>query len=297
MITIPSLSTNPAINLAIEEYVLNNKKEGEYLMLWISEPSVIIGKFQNPYLEVCPGACERDKIGLYRRNSGGGTVYHDYGNLNYTIIGDKGDSSPDYERFLRPVTEFLKTLSVDAEIRDTSAVFANGLKLSGNAQSVVGGRIMHHGTLLFDSSLDKLNRYTGKPRKTVSSKSIQSNPSPVGNIRPMLKEDMSIDDFASRLNSYLSDGEYVFSAEETEIISSIAKEKYETWEWNYGKTTSFEIDSDGFTLRAKNGITEYSSEFSDILTGRRLEYNEIKKLLCSSADEQKAARILNIIFG
>lgn len=297
MIRILNNSNDPAFSLAAEEFLLTEKTDGEYLMLWRNVPSLIIGKFQNPYLELLPGKCERDGIRVLRRNSGGGTVYHDLGNLNYTVVTDKGTDSPEYERFLAPVIGFLSTLGITAEIRDTGALFSNGFKISGNAQSVSGNRIMHHGTLLFDSSLADINKYSGRMRNEITSKSIRSNPSDVGNIRPLLKADLDIDGFEEALGRYLSDGTYSFSQSENEKIAEIAANKYETWEWTYGKTPSFTLSSRGFTLTSRHGIIESASEYEDILSGKRLKTNEIYSLLLSGAGKAEAERITSIIFG
>ena len=131
-------SRDPALSLAAEEFLLTEKTDGDWLMLWISDPSIIVGEFQNVFGEVSLTECEKASVPVYRRNSGGGTVYHDGGNLNYTIISDKSENSPDYARFLDPIIEFLSTLGIKAEIADTSAIFIGDKKISGNAQSTSG---------------------------------------------------------------------------------------------------------------------------------------------------------------
>lgn len=290
-------SRDPAFSLSAEEYLLTEKTDGEWLMLWRSAPSVIIGKFQNVYAEVSLTECERFSAGVYRRNSGGGCVYHDMGNLNYTIIADRGEESPEYERFLSPIVAFLASLGINAEIRDKSAIFAGNKKISGNAESVVGGRVMHHGTLLFDADLSALGRITGHAREKIKSKSIPSNPSPVANIRPMLDDDMPIERFADSIANALCDGEYRFTADETAEINSLADRKYRTWEWNYGRSPAFTLDAGGLALSARHGMIESitTDGGADIsaLVGCRLTPSDVRERL---SDRACADEIIKLIF-
>lgn len=290
-------SRDPAFSLAAEEYLLTKKNEGEWLMLWRSEPSVIVGKFQNVYAEVSLTECKRCAANVYRRNSGGGCVYHDTGNLNYTIIADRGAESPEYERFLSPIVDFLASLRINAEIRDKSAIFVGNEKISGNAESVVGGRVMHHGTLLFDADLSALRRITGHAREKIKSKSISSNPSPVANIRPMLNDDMPIERFADLIANALCDGEYSFTEDETAEINAIADRKYRTWEWNYGRSPAFTLEACGLALSARHGMIEgiTTDGEADIsaLVGCRLTPSDVRQKL---ADRAYADEVVKLIF-
>ncbi|MBP3292745.1 MAG: lipoate--protein ligase family protein, partial [Clostridia bacterium] len=203
MIYIPSTTTSAAENLAVEEYLLTRCTSGDFLMLWKSAPTVVIGKFQNAYGEVSVAETLRRGISLVRRNSGGGTVYHDEGNLNFTMIADRGENSPEYERFLTPVIAALRDLGIPAKMGDAFDITVDGYKVSGNAQSVVKNRVMHHGTLLFDADLTVLSEITGHASADVQSKAIQSNPSPVCNLRPYLKHDMDIAVFTDYMKTAL----------------------------------------------------------------------------------------------
>ena len=290
-----SPSHDPAYNLSAEEYLLTNSSD-ECVMLWTSDPSVIIGKFQNPYAEVSLTECERRGIGVFRRNSGGGTVYHDRGNLNYTVFSKKSENSPDYKRFLTPIIGFLTTLGISAEIRDTSALFVDNKKISGSAQSVVGERVMHHGTLLFDADLDALHRLTGHARGIIISKAICSNPSSVTNIRDYLKNDMGIDDFTRKLGDFLGGKNTVFDENEKTAIESLADEKYRSFEWIYGRTPRFTLSSDGVEITSSHGIIEECSLFSEQLVGERLMPDEIRKSLADTASAEEIDKITKIIF-
>ena len=242
MIYIPSTTTSAAENLAAEEFLLTNCTSGEFLMLWKSAPTVVIGKFQNAYGEVSVAETLRRNITLVRRNSGGGTVYHDEGNLNFTMIADRGENSPEYERFLTPVIAALNKLGIPAKMGDAFDITVDGYKVSGNAQSVVKNRVMHHGTLLFDADLSVLSEITGHASEDVHSKAIRSNPSPVCNLRPYLKHDMDIAEFADYLKTELC-GENpeirTFTDEESAEIARLYETKYNTWEWNFAKSPAF----------------------------------------------------------
>ncbi len=284
MIYIPTSSMSAAYSLAAEEFLLTRVTSGDLLMLWKSAPTVVIGKFQNAYGEVSVGEIERRGIDLVRRNSGGGTVYHDAGNLNFTFIADRGENSPDYERFLAPVVDALQNLGIPAAMGDAFDIVVDGKKVSGNAQSVVKNRVMHHGTLLFDADLSVLSAVTGHASADVTSKAIQSNPSPVCNLRPYLENDMGIDAFANRLKTALC-GENAevrpFTEEEIREIERLRDEKYGTWDWNFGKSPAFTKDCGAFSVDVKSGIiltVHGNDRLAEILTGRRMNPAEIREV-------------------
>lgn len=257
MIYIPSTTTSAAENLAVEEYLLTRCTSGDFLMLWKSAPTVVIGKFQNAYGEVSVAETLRRGISLVRRNSGGGTVYHDEGNLNFTMVADRGENSPEYEWFLTPVIAALRDLGIPAKMGDAFDITVDGYKVSGNAQSVVKNRVMHHGTLLFDADLTVLSEITGHASADVQSKAIQSNPSPVCNLRPYLKHDMDIAAFTDYMKTALC-GENAeirtFTDEETAEIERLRDTKYAAWEWNFAKSPAFTKHCGTFSVDVRNGI-------------------------------------------
>ena len=257
-VLIAAPSHDAAENLAAEEFLLTHYESGSFLMLWSNDPCVVIGKFQNPYEEVSLAACRDAGISVIRRNSGGGTVYHDRGNLNYTILTDRGEDFPDYERFLTPVVEMLRLYGVEAEISDTSAMTVNGRKFSGNAQSNRKNRIMHHGTLLFDADLDRLNRLTGHARGNIVSRAVKSQPSPVTNLRPLLKSvgcDWDYPVFAAEIaNAFSPSGTHAFTEDELSGIRRLADLKYRSWEWNYGMSPAFRVEAEGISLTVERGM-------------------------------------------
>lgn len=285
MIYIPQTTTSAAHSLAVEEFLLTRVTSGEFLMLWKSAPTVVIGKFQNAYGEVSVAETLRRGITLVRRNSGGGTVYHDEGNLNFTMIADRGENSPDYERFLTPVIEALRILGIPAEMGGAFDITVDGKKVSGNAQSVVKNRVMHHGTLLFDADLTVLSEITGHASADVKSKAIQSNPSPVCNLRPYLKNDMDLAAFTEYLKTALcgkSAEVRTFTKEEMREIERLRDTKYGTWEWNFAKSPAFTKDCGTFSVDVKAGIitaVRGNDALTERLTGVRMNPEDVRELV------------------
>lgn len=299
---------DPAWSIAAEEYLLEHEKSGELFMLWRGRPSVIIGKFQNYFEEVSPLLVEKSGVEVVRRNSGGGTVYHDLGNVNFTVFADRADGELSYERFLAPIVDFLRALGVNAEIDSTSALVVGGKKISGNAQTAVGGRVMHHGTLLFDVELGALSALTGNAREKITSRSIKSNPSPVTNIRPHLAHDMTVDEFIDALSAHLGGKDHTtrrFSPDEIAEIDRIASEKYRTWQWTYGKCPAFTLESEHVTLRSKGGVILEASSRDDAynvalqhVVGCRIDERELRSALeKSGTDDGITTKIINEILG
>jgi lipoate-protein ligase A len=173
------------------------------------------------------------------------------------MIADRGENSPEYERFLNPVIAALNKLGIPAKMGDAFDITVDGYKVSGNAQSVVKNRVMHHGTLLFDADLSVLSEITGHASEDVHSKAIRSNPSPVCNLRPYLKHDMDIAAFADYLKTELC-GENAeirtFTDEESAEIARLYETKYNTWEWNFAKSPAFTKHCGTFSVDVKNGI-------------------------------------------
>ena len=284
-------SHDAAENLAAEEWMLSNYETGSFLMLWSNDPCAVVGKFQNPYEELSLTACRDAHIPIVRRNSGGGTGYHDRGNLNYTVLTDRGTDFPDYERFLTPIIRMLRGYGLNAQISDTSAMTVDGKKFSGNAQSNRKNRIMHHGTLLFDTDLDALSRLTGHRRGNVDSRAVKSQPSPVTNLRPLLKSAGAEWDFArfteEIAKAFSPDEQRRFTDEEIKEIHRLADEKYRTWAWNFGKSPAFEVKADGVRLKVEHGIivsAECAIVSPDLLIGMPLTVENVEQISAELAE-------------
>jgi lipoate---protein ligase len=240
--------TDPRINLAIEEYALKNLNINEtYLLFYINEPSIIIGKNQNTIEEINTEYVESNGIHVVRRLSGGGAVYHDKGNLNFSFITkDDGDSFHNFRKFTEPVVKALQSLGVNAELSGRNDLLAEGRKISGNAQFSTKGRMFSHGTLLFDSEMDHIVSALKVRKDKIESKGIKSVRSRVANITEFLKEKMDIVEFKRIILAYLFDGEeniqeYVLTEKDWENIHALSKERYQNWDWNYGKSPKFNL--------------------------------------------------------
>ena len=240
--------TDPRINLAIEEYALKNLDINEsYLLFYINEPSIIIGKNQNTIEEINTEYVEKNGIHVVRRLSGGGAVYHDLGNLNFSFITkDDGESFHNFRKFTEPVVNALKKLGVDAELSGRNDLLAGGRKISGNAQFSTKGRMFSHGTLLFDSEIESVVSALNVKKDKIESKGIKSIRSRVANITEFLSEKVTIEEFRSLLLKNIFEGmneipEYVLTEKDWENIHELSKERYQNWDWNYGKSPKFNL--------------------------------------------------------
>jgi lipoate-protein ligase A len=230
-------TTNPFFNLAVDEFLIKNKKD-EYLILGINSPAVIIGKHQVAHREADTRFIHEKAIPVIRRISGGGTVYHDFGNLNFTfILNSSKGRQVDFRKYTLPVIEFLATLGIRAEFEGKNDLKVNGLKISGNAEHVYREKVLHHGTLLYNTLLDDLKGSLRKERTSYSTKAVESNPSPVMNLKEIAGNVNGIVDFRKRMLEFFLEqkGNSLFdlSDEDKAGIQSLERSKYRTWEWNY----------------------------------------------------------------
>ena len=280
-------SADPAYNLAFEEYVLTNRTEGNILILWQNANSVIVGRNQNTAQEIDSGFVAEHGIRVVRRNTGGGAVYHDLGNLNYSFITD---DSADRKGFTEPVVAALKGLGLDACASGRNDILVSGQKVSGTAQQISKGRILHHGTLLFDSDFSMIaGALTPDPTK-FQSKGVKSVRSRVGNIRANLAEDMDLQTFWRYLEGALADS-LVFSSlteQEIQAVLELKAAKYDTWEWNYGKSPAYELKNKRrfpgglleVHLSVKGGNIQGIKLFGDFLAVQPVEILERGLLGC-----------------
>lgn len=238
-------SVNPFFNLALDEYAMKHIDVAEdFFFLWQNEPSVIIGKNQTTLEEINLPFIEERGINVARRVSGGGAVYHDFGNLCFTfVIGVDDLAKVNFKKYVQPVIDALATLGITAESSGRNDILVNGLKVSGNAQRVANGKLMHHGTLLFDENIeDMVNALNVSPDKIIS-KGVKSVRSRVTNIREHLPQDMDIHAFWDALQYYLSDhnrdSEIILSPKQIAEVQHQADSRFNTWEWVYGNSPAF----------------------------------------------------------
>lgn len=234
--------TDPRINLAIEEYALKQLPDSDdYLLFYINEPSIIIGKNQNTIEEINADYVAEKNIHIVRRLSGGGAVYHDLGNLNFSFItNDDGQSFHNFRKFTEPVVQALKGLGVEAELTGRNDIQVGERKISGNAQYSTKGRMYSHGTLLFASEMENVVSALKVNAEKIKSKGIKSIRSRVANITEFLDKDMTIEEFRlAILHSIFGGGEveeYKLTEEDWAKINELSRERYQNWDWNYGKS-------------------------------------------------------------
>ena len=237
-------SNNDAyFNLASEEYLLK-QTNGYYFYLWINSPAVIVGLNQNTLQEVNLAYTENSDIKVVRRLTGGGAVYHDNGNLCYTIIAPYEQNENNYRKFTAPIIEYLNQLGVKAEFSGRNDLTIGGQKISGNAQTVYKDRIMHHGTILFNSDMSVLTRALNPSKLKIESKGIKSIRARVTNILEHLKTPITIEEFKKGLEQkFLSISEkYDFTDNDLKKINQLVNEKYSKYEWNIGQSPKGEYN-------------------------------------------------------
>ena len=293
MIYYISKTHDTAFNIALEEYCFKQlKDEDEIFLLWINEPSIIVGKYQNTIEEINTEYTREKGIHVIRRISGGGAVYHDLNNLNYTIISnrDKGQEGFNFKEFSKPIIETLAELGVEAEFTGRNDLEIDGQKFCGNAQAYIKDRVMHHGCLLFNVDFSALGNALKVSKDKIESKGVKSVRSRVTNILPHLKTPITVEEFGDKIMEYMKKQypdmkEYVFSKEELDYIAKRAEIK-RSWEWNYGESPEFNITRG---KRFKNGkiqifATVENSRIKNIkfygdFFGKNEDLSEIENLL------------------
>ena len=240
MIYLEGPGVDPRQNLAVEQYIFDRMDpRASYLMLWQNDNAVIVGKHQNTFEEVNPEAVRREGTAVVRRLSGGGAVYHDLGNLNYTFITDhEGGNALSFARFCRPVIDTLRRLGLDAQIDGRNDMTVDGRKFSGNAQYIRHGRVMHHGTLLIASDLDRMQRLLSTASGEIRSKAYRSVHSRVINLAEALGRPLPLETLKAALLDTLRAAlpltRYNLTPADLLAIEEIRRARYDRWEWNYG---------------------------------------------------------------
>lgn len=258
MLYIHNKSTNPYFNLAAEEYFLKEFKD-ECFMLWRNEPCIIIGKNQNTLSEINIDYIKKNNIPVIRRLSGGGAVFHDLGNVNFTFIAnDKEDSFKNFKKFTKPIIEVLEKLGIKAEFTGRNDLAIDGKKFSGNAQYNFKNRILHHGTLLFSSNMADLSLALKKNPLKFMDKGVKSISSRVTNISRHLKSPLNILEFIDIIMKHIMDTNkeeelYSLTAADINRINTLVENKYKTWEWNYKSSPQYDFKNE---KRFPGGIVE-----------------------------------------
>ena len=267
MISVFSTSQDAPFNIATEEYLLRHCPH-EAFLLYINQPSIIVGMHQNSIAEINQDFVRQHNIPVVRRLTGGGTVFHDLGNLNFSFIMDsKGDSPWNFQHYTAPILEVLHDLGVQAELQGRNDLVIEGLKFSGNAKLVENGRILQHGTILYSSRLVDLSAALKVNPLKFSDKAVKSVRARVTNVTEHLAQELPLQRFVELVRAkvhslYPEIGEHVFSTEELKQIQKLCDEKYKTWEWNYGHSPKYNLSN---SIRAAAGTIE---AYLDIQKGR-----------------------------
>ncbi|NOR34550.1 MAG: lipoate--protein ligase [Bacteroidales bacterium] len=246
MLCILSPYTNPYFNLASEEYLLKNFQEDLFL-LYRNTPSIVVGKHQNTLAEINLPFVQEQEILVARGISGGGTVFHDLGNLNFAFFtsGKEGELV-DYKRATLPILEALKEMGLEARLGKRNELLLKGLKISGTASHVFKQRVLHHGTLLFSSEMGKLSAALKSEKERFTDRAVKSVRSSVTNISNHLTEGMDVEMFQERilhhmLRTYKDARIYQFSQTDIAEIKVLRDSKFSTWEWNFGYSPKYQF--------------------------------------------------------
>ncbi len=322
--------TDPHVNLAIEEYCIRHLPGGEdYLLFYINAPSIIIGRNQNTLEEIHQAYIDEHGIHVVRRISGGGAVYHDHGNLNFSFLTDfSKDKLNNFKQFAAPIIEVLNAMGVPAEMKGRNDIVVGDKKISGNAQFSSTKRMFNHGTLLLDCDLSQVTQALDVKMTKIKSKGHKSARARVANIAEFLETPLSTEAFKEKiLASLFPDGierkTYRLTAEDWDSINMLVEEKYRQWDWNYGHSPDFDIQHTrhfaagiiDFRLKVKRGgaienVKIYGdffgqrpvSEIEDALVGVRYDKRAIEGALegidlYPYVGEVDRAEFLDLIYG
>lgn len=299
MLSIFSPSSFAFFNIAAEEYILRNFSE-DVFMLYINTGSIIVGKHQNTLSEINQDWVILHQIPVVRRLTGGGSVFHDPGNLNFSFIM-KGisESASSFERYTRPVLEVLNSLGVEALLEGRNDLTIKGLKFSGNAKTHLFGKTLQHGTILFSSKMLDLSAALKVNPFKFSDKAVKSVRSRVTNVSEHLLQPLTLEQFVMLIrakvhNDYPDIVDYTFTKTDISAINKLVEDKYSTWEWNFGRSPRYNLSH---TLRSKIGIFEFYLQvnkgvleevkiYGDFFSSREL--SELESGLCGVEHKREA---------
>jgi len=236
-------------------------------MLWQNDNTIVIGRHQNTAAEINQEYVDNHRVNVVRRLTGGGAVFHDTGNLNFTFIQnvESGKKEIDFLKYLQPIVNALQSLGVPVAFSGRNDLVINGQKISGNAMTFFGNRVLEHGTLLFSSQMSDLaNALKADPDKFID-KAVKSVRSRVTNISDHLPHPMTVLEFRDYLMDYIMkdnqlSGIQNLTKEEEAIVNRLMEEKYQTWEWNYGKSPEYSMNK---KIRTKGGTVQVIADIRD----------------------------------
>jgi len=264
MISIFSPSNYAPFNIALEEYILSNFDEDCFL-LYINDPCIIVGRFQNTLAEINYQWVQDHEIPVVRRLTGGGTVFHDQGNLNFSFLMQNDEDAAGFAKYTAPVLDVLNEMGVPAVLEGRNDLTINGMKFSGNAKLVQNGKTLQHGTILFSSHVESLTQALKVNPIKFNDKAVKSVRARVTNVIDHLPKPMKLADFIPlvrhKIHSLYPDcKDYFLSIEDREAVQTLVDSKYDTWEWNFGKSPQYNLAN---TLRSPGGTIELYLDVSN----------------------------------
>lgn len=298
MLCIRRKNTNPYFNLATEEYVLKNFDEDSF-MLWRNEPCIVVGKHQNTLAEINIDYVKENNIPVVRRLSGGGAVFHDLGNLNFTFTKKGHDENLiDFRKYTEPILEVLHKLDIDAKFEGRNDLTIEGRKFSGNAEHIWKSKVLHHGTLLFSSEMKDLSQALKVNPLKFSDKAVKSVRSRVTNISEHLKKSVDVMEFYEMIIDHIITTHqdiklYELTDYDHQQIEELVRTKYNTWEWNYGYSPKYNFNKTiktiggtiDINMNVVNGIISEVKIFGDFFN--KSDIAELENILVSTPHNEK----------
>ncbi|MEI8046703.1 MAG: lipoate--protein ligase [Bacteroidota bacterium] len=302
MLIVKRHHTNPYFNLAAEEYFLKETEE-DIFMLWRNEPAIIVGKHQNTLSEINIDYVKENNICVVRRLTGGGAVFHDLGNLNFTFIQSSKDHTlNDFRKYTEPILDVLKELGIDARFEGRNDLTIEGKKFSGNAEMVWKNRVLHHGTLLFSATMTDLSQALKVNEAKFQDKAVKSVRSRVTNISEHLHQAMDVTRFSELIERYIVSMYpdalfYELTRQDEQVIEDMVQSKYGTWDWNFGNSPAYNFckivrtEHSGtmeFCMDVQNGVITKARIFGDYFS--HADPKEIEDVLANIPHEESAIR-------
>jgi len=302
MLCIESPYHDPFFNLASEEYLLKSYQDDIFL-IYRNHPSIVVGKHQNTLAEIHLAYVLENGIIVARRISGGGTVYHDLGNLNFAFINSGMEGQMvDYKKYTRPIIEAIRSMGIKVTLGPRNELLTGKLKISGTASHVYKQRALHHGTLLFSSDMRHLESALKSRSGRFQDRAVRSVPSRVTNIREQLEQPMEMEEFARRIFNHILDTvsgatPYSFTGTDLNEIRSLSRRKFSTWEWNYGyspryeyrRTLNYEGGKIDLQMQVEKGIIRAVSFTGDFMSTRQV--HQLEELLVGAIHDPETLRM------